>query len=191
MARTRSIKVLDYALQTEDGAANCERFVEMLGLKTFFSAFMGKVSSKYNSDYYVDVKGEGKKRKLNATSTFEDEEHLLGILVSLLTNLESDTPPRIRLIAKFIENDYEKVERLLEMREIAENRLRPVDKEIQMEKRVIEANQSEVDEDMEGEWYLRRAEAGLSALQNADYVLGWICMEDDGVSFADNVEEQH
>lgn len=43
LARTRSIKVLDYALQTEDGAANCERFVEMLGLKTFFSAFMGKV----------------------------------------------------------------------------------------------------------------------------------------------------
>ena len=44
LARTRAIKVLDYAMQTEDGSANCERFVEMLGLKTFFSAFMGKVS---------------------------------------------------------------------------------------------------------------------------------------------------
>lgn len=44
MARTRSIKVLDYAMQTEDGSKNCERFVEVLGLKTFFSAFMGKVS---------------------------------------------------------------------------------------------------------------------------------------------------
>jgi beta-catenin-like protein 1 len=44
LARTRSIKVLDYAMQTEDGSKNCERFVEVLGLKTFFSAFMGKVS---------------------------------------------------------------------------------------------------------------------------------------------------
>ena len=44
LARTRSIKVLDYAMQTDDGTGNCERFVESLGLKTFFSAFMGKVS---------------------------------------------------------------------------------------------------------------------------------------------------
>jgi beta-catenin-like protein 1 len=35
--------VLDYALQTEDGAPACERFVESLGLKSLFSAFMGKV----------------------------------------------------------------------------------------------------------------------------------------------------
>lgn len=107
---------------------------------------------------------------------------MLGILVSLFTNLESDTPARIRLIAKFVENDYEKVERLLEMREIAEARLRPVDKDIAMERRVMEANQEEIDEETEAEWFLRRAEAGLSALQNADYVLGWVCMEDDGVS---------
>jgi len=174
--------VLDYALQTEDGAANCERFVEMLGLKTFFSAFMGKVSHEASCIIFSNVQGEGKKRKLNATSSFEDEEHLLGILVSLFTNLSSDTPARIRLIAKFIEGDYEKVERLLEMREMAENRLRPVERDIMMEKRVLEANQEEIDEEQEAEWYLRRAEAGLSALQNADYVLGWVCMEDDGVS---------
>jgi beta-catenin-like protein 1 len=43
LAKTRAIKVLDYALQSEDGSASCERFVEMLGLKSFFSTFMGKV----------------------------------------------------------------------------------------------------------------------------------------------------
>jgi beta-catenin-like protein 1 len=37
------LKVLDYALQTEAGSKSCERFVEMLGLKTLFSFFMGKV----------------------------------------------------------------------------------------------------------------------------------------------------
>jgi hypothetical protein len=31
-------------MQTEKGTEACERFVEMLGLKSFFSAFMGKVS---------------------------------------------------------------------------------------------------------------------------------------------------
>jgi beta-catenin-like protein 1 len=80
--------------------------------------------------------GEGKRKKLGATSSFEDEEHLLGILVSLFTNLASDTPARIRLIAKFIEADYEKVDRLLEMREVAETKLRAVNREITAERRV-------------------------------------------------------
>ncbi|OCF34946.1 beta-catenin-like protein 1 [Kwoniella heveanensis CBS 569] len=166
LSKTRAIKVLNYALQTEDGAASCEKFVEVLGLKSLFSAFMGK--------------GEGKKKKLNATSSFEDEEHVLGILASLFTNLGSDTPERIRLIAKFVESNYEKVERLLEMREAAEGKLRAVNKEIAMERRVMEANKEEITDVEESEWYLRRMDAGLSSLQNADYVLSWVCMEDDG-----------
>jgi hypothetical protein len=137
LAKTRAIKVLSYAMQTEAGAANCEKFVEVLGLKTFFPAFMGKVSSQFHTVWYrAKVQGEGKKKKLGATSSFEDEEHLLGILVSLFTNLESDTPPRIRLLAKFVENEYEKVERLLEMREAAEGKLRSVDRDIASERQV-------------------------------------------------------
>ncbi|WWD06053.1 hypothetical protein V865_004138 [Kwoniella europaea PYCC6329] len=166
LAKTRAIKVLNYALQTEDGSVGCEKFVQALGLKTFFSAFMGK--------------GEGKKKKLNATSSFEDEEHLLGILVSLFTNLASDTPERIRLIAKFVENGYEKVDRLLEMREVAESKLKAVEKDINMEKRVMQANKEEITDAEETEWYLRRIDSGLSSLQNADYILAWVCMEDDG-----------
>lgn len=44
------------------------------------------------------------------------------------------------------------------------------------------AEGEEIDDIQEDEWYLNRLEAGLSALQSADYVLAWICMEDDGVS---------
>ncbi len=44
LAKTRAIKVLDFALQTNEGTENCLRFVEALGLKTLFAAFMGKVS---------------------------------------------------------------------------------------------------------------------------------------------------
>ncbi|CAB5194121.1 unnamed protein product [Rhizophagus irregularis] len=42
MSRMRSIKVLDHALSTPMGLRNCERFVEIFGLKTLFAAFMRK-----------------------------------------------------------------------------------------------------------------------------------------------------
>ena len=109
---------------------------------------------------------------------------MLGILASLFTNLASDSPPRIRLIAKFIESGYEKVERLLEIRESNDNRLQAVNRDIARERTEMEALGGEVDEDIEAEWFLRRSESGGSALGNADYVLAWVCMEDDGVSVA-------
>lgn len=31
-------------------------------------------------------------------------------------------------------------------------------------------------------WYLRRLDGGLFTLQTVDYILGWLAMEDDGVS---------
>lgn len=46
----------------------------------------------------------------------------------------------------------------------------------------MEANKEEITDIEETEWYLRRMDAGLSSLQNADYVLAWVAMEDDGVS---------
>ena len=68
---------------------------------------------------------------------FGNLEHIMGIIVSLLKNLSRDNEARIRLINKFIENDYEKVDRLLEMREIYETRAENVNKEIEEEKEVF------------------------------------------------------
>lgn len=61
---------------------------------------------------------------------------MLGILVSLFTNLASESQSRLRLLAKFIEGEYEKVDRLLELREEAEGRLTVVEREIEQEKQV-------------------------------------------------------
>jgi len=47
MSRMRSIKVLDHALSTPDGLSNCERFVEIFGLKSLFAAFMRKGLKKF------------------------------------------------------------------------------------------------------------------------------------------------
>ena len=42
-SRSRAIKILDYAMSGAAGSTVCEAFIEALGLKTLFSAFMGKV----------------------------------------------------------------------------------------------------------------------------------------------------
>lgn len=110
-----------------------------------------------------------KKKKPALATTHEDTEHILAILSSLFTSLPSDSPPRMRLLAKFVENDYEKIDRLLEIREELENRI---------SKGVDPVLAQEMDED---ELYLEKLDNGLFALQLADYVTAWVCMEDDGV----------
>ena len=116
-SRSRSIKALDYAMSGPAGSACCEVFVEALGLKSLFSTFMSKVSKK------------------NKTQN-EDVSHTLGIVASLFTNLASESPARIRLLAKFVENTYEKTDKLLEIRDAAQGRLKEVEKEIETEKKV-------------------------------------------------------
>lgn len=66
----------------------------------------------------------------------EDTGHILGVLSSLFANLDSDSAPRIRVLAKFVESEYEKVDRLVELREQAETRLKITDREINAEKKV-------------------------------------------------------
>ncbi|KAJ6536620.1 Catenin-beta-like protein [Mycena sp. CBHHK59/15] len=164
-SRSRAIKTLDYAMSGSSGTASCEAFVEALGLKTLFSALMGKTS---------------KKQKSNATPpASEDTSHILGILSSLFSNIPSDSPVRIRLLAKFVEGNYEKVDKLLEIRDNAKNRLRLIDSDIETEKKELLSVEEIGSEEDTG--YLRRLDGGLFTLQTVDYILAWIAMEDDGI----------
>jgi len=43
------------------------------------------------------------------------------------------------------------------------------------------AEGEEIDSDAKDSWYLRRLDAGLFTLQNVDYILAWVSMEDDGI----------
>ena len=56
--------------------------------------------------------------------------------MSLFKIIPQDSEHRLRLVAKFIENDYEKVDRLLEMRENYEAKVSIVDREIKARKQV-------------------------------------------------------
>ncbi|KAG6828403.1 hypothetical protein H0H92_008145 [Tricholoma furcatifolium] len=164
-AKSRSIKVLDYAMSGVAGSAICEAFIEAYGLKVLFAAFMGK--------------GSKKQKSMNNLPPSEDTGHILGILSSLFSNIASDSPSRIRLLAKFVESNYEKVDKLLEIRDGARTRLKAVEKEIAMEAKEITDEDERAD--LEATWYLQRLDGGLFTLQTVDYILAWISMEDDGI----------
>jgi beta-catenin-like protein 1 len=121
-----------------------------------------------------------KQKGATQSSAPEDTTHTLGILSSLFTNLPSDSPTRIRLLAKFVENNYEKTDKLLDIRTSAQTRLTVVDREIDAEKEALLRAADEIGSE-EDAWYLQRLDGGLYTLQTVDYILAWIIMEDDGV----------
>ncbi|KAK1236628.1 hypothetical protein PQX77_000180 [Marasmius sp. AFHP31] len=166
-ARSRAIKTLDFAMSGPAGTAACEAFIEALGLKTLFPIFMGKSGKKKSSTSVLPAS--------------EDTTHILGIISSLFSNIASDTPERIRLLAKFVENGYEKIDRLLEIRDNAKTRLRTTEKAIEEQKQALLDDGEETGLDDEASWYLQRLDGGLYTLQSVDYILGWVAMEDDGI----------
>ncbi|KAI0005002.1 Catenin-beta-like protein [Russula compacta] len=165
-ACSRAVKTLDHAMSGHAGAESCKVFVEASGLKYLFNALMGKPPKKQKGAIQ--------------TSAPEDTTHTLGILSSLFTNLPSDSPARIRLLAKFVESNYEKTDKLLDIRTSAQARLTVTDREIDAEKEEMLKTGEEIG-DEEDAWYLRRLDGGLYTLQTVDYILAWIVMEDDGV----------
>lgn len=71
---------------------------------------------------------------------------------------------RARLVAKFTENDHEKVDRLMELHFKYHDKVRTIDQEIDNE-----------EEDDEEEIYLKRLEGGLFTLQLIDYIMLEAC----------------
>ncbi|KAL1699006.1 Catenin-beta-like protein [Schizophyllum commune] len=170
-SHTLAIKTLDFALSGPAGAPACTTLIEDGGLKGLFSAFMGKTKKKHTAA---------------EAPLPQDTAHVLGVLNSLFTHIPSETPARIRLLAKFVEGEYEKADRLLDIRDGARARLRATEKEIDAEKVELEASGEAPGKEEEDLWYLRRLDGGLFTLQTVDYILAWVVMEDDGIR--DHVE---
>ncbi|KAJ3317084.1 hypothetical protein HDV06_002085 [Boothiomyces sp. JEL0866] len=137
MAKMRAFKTLSH-LMLGDSAEAAEQLVELSGLGSVFSAFMKKSDSKYKK-LYPDY------------SQKDQEEHVVSIIASLFQSLSPDTVQR--LIYKFIENDYEKLHRLILLHD--QYKLK-----IQM-----------VDAGEEDEEYFDLLEAGLYTLQMIDLVM--------------------
>ncbi|KAG0022820.1 hypothetical protein BGZ81_008371 [Podila clonocystis] len=163
MARIRAVKVLDYAMSTKAGTANCLRFVEIMGLKTLFSIFSRKGIDKLKKAY-------------KSFSEVAEEEHIIGILASLVRNLPLESGHRLRVVRKFVEDDYAKLERLLDLREGYEARVQAQDEKVARENEEQELDEDEIKEE-EPLRALERLEAGLYCMQLIDLILAHLCAE--------------
>lgn len=76
--------------------------------------------------------------------------------------LPGGSAARIRTLAKFMEKDYEKIQKLIALRREYATRLAPVEQAIEKERRSLDETEQE---EMAGEWLSRRLDAGLFSLQ--------------------------
>jgi beta-catenin-like protein 1 len=213
MARIRAVKVLDYAMSTSAGTANCYRFVESFGLKTLFPMFMGKVGflmimsvfrllyganaaafyflgSEKTEKGIQSILRDGRRRfvrnmAINIRRNFHSHfqihsslEHILGIIISLFKNLPQDDIQRLRLIRKFSDENFEKVDRLFDLLEHYHARDAMTQTEIETEKEQLDEEDLA---DMADQFYIRRLDAGLFTLQRICLAIVVLCEEDERV----------
>ncbi|KAH7849247.1 hypothetical protein Vadar_015206 [Vaccinium darrowii] len=142
-----AIRALDFAMTNYPPA--CERFVDVMGLKTAFPAFMGKIPMNKNM----------KKRFKE-----ELEERLVSLIASLFGGILRGSRKE-RLLSKFVENECEKIDRLMELYMRYSNRVKAETERLDQ----LELDDLEMDEE---EKYNRRLESGLYTLQLIAVILG-------------------
>ncbi|KAF1323140.1 Beta-catenin-like protein, partial [Globisporangium splendens] len=149
-----ALRILDHAIM--GNARNCERLVEVGGLKIVFSVFMGKKTAKI------------KNKKVKGAEKAKEEENTMSIMASLCALLTPEAKYDVfdRFHAKFVENDMEKVDRL-------------VDLFVKYHQRVVQSDGAEDENDEEDEdedeRYLRRLDAGLFTLQRITHAVAHLC----------------
>ncbi|XP_012562750.1 beta-catenin-like protein 1 [Hydra vulgaris] len=147
MSRTSALKVLAYTMTGENGGENCNKFVDILGLRCVFPLFMKPP----------------KRNKKTGNSKEECEEHTCSIIASLFRHLTGSN--RSRLVQKFVEEDHIKLDRLMELYFKYQRRVQDADARIEREKDDLEEQGELIDEAMEDMFYLKRLDAGLFILQ--------------------------
>ncbi|GIX60778.1 beta-catenin family protein 1, putative [Babesia caballi] len=147
----QAITLLDYALL--DCPENCAIFVSGMGLKSVFSVLMRKgVRSKPGS--------EDEKR---------EDEHVLGVLHSLCAH--STGTDLARVLNKFVEHKYEKLERIIELHNKYTALSRAAEKSAGQRSSSVRSMYSALNVDEANQEYLDRYEAGLSICQLVDCIL--------------------
>lgn len=153
LSKAGALRVIDHAADGFNGVSLYERLVEAGGLKPIFTVLM-------------------KHKKLER----ESREHLIGILSSLLRLLPPGSAARVRTLAKFTENEFEKCAKLLQMRSEYAEKLAIADQRIAEELKSLPVDEREA---MQDEQLSQRLDAGLFSLQTLDVILAWIVAEDE------------
>lgn len=97
-------------------------------------------------------------------------------MASLVRNLPLESGHRLRVVRKFVEDDYAKLERLLDLREGYEARVKALDEKIAQENKELELTQEEIEEE-EPVRALQRLETGLYVMQQIDLIIAHLCAE--------------
>lgn len=150
LAYSSATRTLDFAMTKFPPA--CERFVDVLGLKTAFAAFMGK----------IPVNKKNKKESYQE----EVEERIISLIASLFGGITKGSR-RMRLLGKFVENECEKIDRLMELYTRYSDRVKEETERLDS----LDLEDLEMDDD---ERYNRKLEAGLYTLQLIALILGHI-----------------
>jgi len=143
-----AIRLADHAMR--HCAANCQIFVEKTGLKVLFPIFMKK--------------GPKTKSKSDAR---EQEEHVTSMIQSMCRYCTGTALARV--LNKFMEANFEKLERLLEMHEEYARAVKAADSAR------LQGQVQQIDRDLEvddkEQLFLDRCDAGLFTLQQVDLIL--------------------
>lgn len=150
-SRESALKVLDHATTGPEGKDNCNKFVEILGLRTLFPLYMRTPSKVKRKD----------------TTPDEHEEHVCAILASLFRSCGEVA--RQRMMNKFVEHEHEKVDRAVELF------IKYREKLAKYEAKRVRKEDSSVDEEDVDRDYLDRLDAGLYTLQNLALILADVC----------------
>nr|GMC91396.1 beta-catenin-like protein 1 [Ipomoea batatas]GMC96877.1 beta-catenin-like protein 1 [Ipomoea batatas] len=145
-----AIRALDFAMTNYPPA--CERFVDVMGLKTAFPAFMDSIEQKEQ---------EALQGRIGRASCITSCVIIcLTISCGILRGSRRD-----RLLSKFVENECEKIDRLMELYIRYSDRVKKEAAEFDQ----LELDDLEMDED---EKYNRKLEVGLYTLQLIAVILG-------------------
>ena len=169
-----ALKVLDYAMNRNTAA--CDRFVAAMGLKTLFPGLLKPASILAKKS--KDAKSSGSAR--------EDEEHVVSIVASLLLRLSGEA--HARTVHKFLENDFEKLDKLMELHEKYYSLVSQVqddgfeneeEDEDGADDGRSEDEKAKAREDLrKARKYLLRLDKGLYTLQQVDTIIAFVLSED-------------
>ncbi|KAJ8103476.1 Catenin-beta-like protein [Lipomyces tetrasporus] len=179
--KVRAVKVLDYALSSGSSSQLATDFVNNDGLPLVFKLF---VSSRF-----ADAKNYRSATRDKNSTSHVSLDAILGIVASLFRNLPDSSPQKVKLLARFVEKNFEKLDRLLLFRDFTIERIDRLDIVNGAERAAFMKTRPQRNEDLEdweaeleardAEWYIQRLENGLFRLQLIDTIVTWLVAEDD------------
>lgn len=185
-SKSRSLKVLDHACGYAESAGSEDALSNGAGSK---GTDKKAIVDNPNTAAPVGIKVVEARGLKPIFSTFmktkkhdpEVTEHILGILASLLRSLPGNSESRFRVLAKFLEKDFEKITKLITLRREYVGRVATFDAKLKDRKRGLS---KEEQEELDQENIPSRLDEGLYCLERIDAILAWLIAEDEGAKKA-------